>query len=146
MAEKAVSTINTILEISEDGKAWEKLCPIKNYPKLGGAPNQLETTDLEDESQTFINGVQSMDSMEFKANYLLETYKTVLAKSGIPLHYRLSMGKDGKDGVAGGGRGLCAGPSLLAGIQRDGSGPAGGLFYHRRRPACPFGSRKRERC
>lgn len=100
MAEKAVSTINTILEISEDGKAWEKLCPIKNYPKLGGAPNQLETTDLEDESQTFINGVQSMDSMEFKANYLLETYKTVLAKSGIPLHYRLSMGKDGKDGVA----------------------------------------------
>lgn len=100
MAEKAVSTINTILEISEDGKVWEKLCPIKNYPKLGGAPNQLETTDLEDESQTFINGVQSMDSMEFKANYLLEPFKTVLAKSGIPLHYRLSMGKDGKDGVA----------------------------------------------
>ena len=80
MAEKAVSTINTILEISEDGKAWEKLCPIKNYPKLGGAPNQLETTDLEDESQTFINGVQSMDSMEFKANYLLETIQNSISK------------------------------------------------------------------
>lgn len=107
MAEKAVSTINTILEISEDGKAWEKLCPIKNYPKLGGAPNQLETTDLEDESQTFINGVQSMDSMEFKANYLLETYKTVLAKSGIPLHYRLSNGKRWKRRCSNLGRRTC---------------------------------------
>ena len=101
MAEKkAVSTIGTILEVSEDGSTWTKLCPIKSYPALGGAPDQLETTDLEDESQTFVNGVQSMDSMEFKANYTLATYTAIKAKAGTPLKYRLKMGKDGVDGVA----------------------------------------------
>lgn len=97
---KAVSTIGTVLEVSSDGTTWEKLCKIKSYPALGGAPEQLETTDLEDEAQTFILGVQSMDSMDFTANYTLESYKAVKAKAMTDLHYRLKMGKDGKDGVA----------------------------------------------
>lgn len=97
---KAVSTIGTVLEVSSDGTTWEKLCKIKSYPALGGAPEQLETTDLEDEAQTFILGVQSMDSMDFTANYTLESYKAVKAKAMTDLHYRLKMGEDGKDGVA----------------------------------------------
>lgn len=97
---KAVSTIDTILEVSSDGTKWDKLCNIKSYPALGGAPDQLETTDLEDETQTFILGVQSMDSMDFTANYTLETYLAVKAKAMTDLHYRLKMGKNGKDGVA----------------------------------------------
>ncbi len=97
---KAVSTIGTVLETSEDGTAWEKLCKIKKYPALGGAPEQLETTDMEDEVQTFIPGVQSMDAMEFTANYTLESYKAVKAKAMTALHYRLKMGKNGKDGIA----------------------------------------------
>ena len=79
---KAVSTIGTILETSADGESWEKLCKIKSYPQLGGAPDQLETTDLEDESQTFISGVQSQDAMEFTANYTLAAYTAVKAKAG----------------------------------------------------------------
>lgn len=97
---KAVSTINTILETSEDGTTWTKLCKIKSYPALGGAPEQLETTDLEDEVQTFVPGVQSMDSMDFSANYTLESYTAVKAKAGKQLRYRISMGLDGADGVA----------------------------------------------
>ena len=97
---KAVSTIGTILEVSSDGTTWEKLVKIKSYPQLGGAPDQLETTDLEDESQTFIPGVQSVDSMDFTANYTLEAYKSVKSKEGKALKYRLKMGKDGVDGVA----------------------------------------------
>ena len=97
---KAVSTIGTVLEVSTDGTAWEKLCKIKSYPALGGAPEQLETTDLEDETQTFILGVQSMEAMEFTANYTLEAYTAVKAMAMTDLHYRLKMGKDGKDGVA----------------------------------------------
>lgn len=97
---KAVSTIDTTLEVSSDGTTWEKLCNIKSYPALGGAPDQLETTDLEDEVQTFILGVQSMDSMDFTANYTLETYLAVKAKAMTDLRYRLKMGKDGKDGIA----------------------------------------------
>lgn len=97
---KAVSTIGTILETSEDGKIWEKLCNIKSYPALGGAPDQLESTDLEDESQTFVLGVQSMDAMEFTANYTLESYTAVKKKAMKDLHYRLKMGENGKDGAA----------------------------------------------
>ena len=97
---KAVSTIGTILEVSEDGSTWNKLCKIKSYPQLGGAPEQIETTDMEDESQTFIPGVQSMSAMDFTANYTLEAYTSVKAKAGKELYYRLSMGTDGKDGVA----------------------------------------------
>lgn len=97
---KAVSTIGTVLEVSTDGTAWERLCKIKSYPALGGAPEQLETTDLEDETQTFILGVQSMEAMEFTANYTLEAYTAVKEKAMIDLHYRLKMGKNGKDGVA----------------------------------------------
>lgn len=97
---KAVSTIGTILEVSSNGTTWEKLCKIKSYPALGGAPEQLETTDLEDEVQTFVPGVQSMDSMDFTANYTLAAYTAVKAKAKTPLKYRLSMGEDGVDGVA----------------------------------------------
>ena len=97
---KAVSTIGTTLEVSEDGTTWDKLVKIKSYPQLGGAPDQLETTDLEDESQTFIPGVQSVDSMDFTANYTLAAYTSVKAKEGKALKYRLKMGKEGVDGVA----------------------------------------------
>ena len=97
---KAVSTIGTILEVSEDNSTWDKLCKIKTYPALGGAPEQIETTDMEDESQTFIPGVQSMDSMDFTANYTLPAYTAVKAKAGKALYYRLSMGANGADGVA----------------------------------------------
>lgn len=97
---KAVSTIGTTLEVSENGTTWEKLCKIKSYPQLGGAPEQIEVTDLEDESQAFIPGVQAQDAMEFTANYTQEAYTAVKAKAGKNLKYRVMMGKDGVDGVA----------------------------------------------
>lgn len=100
VTKKAVSTIGTILEVSADGTSWEKMCSIKSYPALGGAPEQIETTDLEDKTQTFIPGVQAVDAMEFGANYTLEAFTKVQAKADTPLKYRLKMGEDGADGVA----------------------------------------------
>lgn len=97
---KAYSTIGTMLEVSEDNTTWTKLCPIQSFPALGGSPEQIEVTDLEDEVQTFIPGVQSMDSMEFGANYTLETYNAVKAKENIPLYYRIKLGKNGAAGTA----------------------------------------------
>ena len=97
---KAVSTIGTILEVSENGTTWEKLCKIKSYPQLGAAREQVEVTDLEDEAQVFIPGVQAQDAMEFTANYTLEAYTAVKAKADKSLKYRVKMGKDGVDGVA----------------------------------------------
>lgn len=100
VAVKAYSTIGTMLEVSTDGTAWEKLCPIKSFPALGGAPEQIEVTDMEDETQTFIPGVQSMDAMEFGANYTLEIYTKVMEKANMSLHYRIKLSKDGAAGMA----------------------------------------------
>lgn len=97
---KAYSTIGTMLEISEDGSQWTKLCPIKSFPALGGAPEQIEVTDMEDETQTFIPGVQSMDAMEFGANYTLQSYTAVKAKENKPLKYRIKLGENGVAGTA----------------------------------------------
>lgn len=99
-AVKAFSTIGTVLEISTDGTAWEKMCPIQSFPALGGAPEQIEVTDLEDETQTYIPGVQSMEAMEFTANYTFESYTAVKAKENTALYYRIKLGKKGKAGVA----------------------------------------------
>lgn len=99
-AVKAYSTIGTVLEVSEDGTAWEKMCPIQSFPALGGAPEQIEVTDMEDEAQTFIPGVQSMEAMEFTANYTFEAYTAVKAKENKNLYYRIKLGKDGSAGAA----------------------------------------------
>lgn len=94
----AVSTIGTILKFGTSKEALTKLCTIKSYPDLMGAPEQIETTDLECEAQTFIPGVKSMDSMDFTANYDWETYKTMQANEGVAGFFELDFGKDGADG------------------------------------------------
>ena len=38
---------------------------------------QIETTDLTDTSQTFVPGVQSVESMQFNANFTLTTYQAL---------------------------------------------------------------------
>ena len=97
---KAYSTIGTVLETSQDGTTYQKLCAIKSFPALGGAPEQIEVTDLEDETQAFVPGVQTMEAMEFTANYTLEDYTAVKAKANQTLHYRVKLGKNGAAGMA----------------------------------------------
>lgn len=96
---KAVSTIGTILKFGEAAASLSQLCKIKGYPALGGEPEQIETTDLEDKQQTYVPGVQSMDSMQFTANYTKESYAAVKAKEGTPGYYQLEFGDAGKDGI-----------------------------------------------
>jgi uncharacterized protein YjdB len=95
---KAYSTINTVLKAGETFAELEQLCKIKSYPDLGGAPENLETTDLEDENQTFVSGVQSLDQMEFTCNYTDEAYEDVLDAAGIDQYYMLEMGDGGEQG------------------------------------------------
>lgn len=70
----AISTYKIFL-MQKNTAAWEKLIDIKEFPDLGGAPEMLETTTLSDKMQTYIPGIQSLDSLEFTANYTLEEYK-----------------------------------------------------------------------
>lgn len=56
---------------------WAKICDIKNFPDIGGSPNQIETTSLSDNIQTFINGIMQGSAMEFTANYDKTEYQTI---------------------------------------------------------------------
>lgn len=72
----ATSTYMTFL-MHKTGSTWEKLLDIKEFPDLGGEPELLETTTLSDNMQTYVNGIQSSDGLEFTANYDLTTYKAL---------------------------------------------------------------------
>lgn len=96
---KAVSTIGTILKFGEAAASLSQLCKIKSYPALGGEPEQIETTDLEDKQQTFVPGVQAAEGMQFTANYTKEAYAAVKAKEGKAGYYQLEFGADGADGI-----------------------------------------------
>lgn len=97
-ATKAYSTIDTVLKAGAEAASLAKLCKIKSYPDLGAAPDNLETTDLEDTQQTFVPGVRSMDQMEFTANYTPEAYAAVKNTANTEQYYALEMGANGAQG------------------------------------------------
>jgi hypothetical protein len=66
----AISTYKIFLmKKATAGETYEKVIDIKDFPDLGGAPEMLETTTLSDKMQTYIPGIQSLDALEFTANY-----------------------------------------------------------------------------
>ena len=87
----AISTYKIFL-MKKESSAYEKVIDIKEFPDLGGAPEMLETTTLSDKMQTYIPGIQSLDSLEFTANYTLADYKTLKALEGQDLEYAVWFG------------------------------------------------------
>lgn len=96
---RGINTMGITLKWGENLDSLTKKIDIKNFPDLGGAPEMLETTTLSDEVQTFILGIQSMDALEFTANYTKADYEAVLADEGKELYYALEFGEDGSEGV-----------------------------------------------
>lgn len=76
----AISTYQVFL-MKEDAK----LVDIKDFPDLGGSPETLETTTLTDNMTTSIPGIQSLDALEFTANYDYDDYKTLDAQAKTDL-------------------------------------------------------------
>lgn len=93
------STVNTVLKCGAEKASLAKLCRIKTYPQLGGEPEQLETTDMEDTMQTFVPGVQQVESMQFTANYEKTTYESVKKAADKEQYYQLEFGDAGVDGI-----------------------------------------------
>lgn len=58
---------------------WAKLVDIKDYPDLGGDPEQVEITTLSDPMRRYLAGIQDVDSLEFTANYTATDYATLAA-------------------------------------------------------------------
>lgn len=89
---KAYSTIGTILKFGAgDSAVPTQLCKIKSYPDLGGTPDTIETTDLEDDVQTSEMGVQAVDALDFVANYTPEAYDAVTAAASKDGTYELEF-------------------------------------------------------
>ena len=74
----AISTYKIFL-MMKDTSTYTKLVDIKDFPDLGGAPEMLETTTLSDKMQTYIPGIQSLDALEFTANYTKTDFTTLKA-------------------------------------------------------------------
>ncbi len=94
------TTIGTYLGISTDGTAYKKLIPIKDFPDLGGAPDQVEITDLDDDVQKFLLGVQTMSALEFSSNYIPADYDLVSSLAdGTIRKFCVSFGDTGEYGI-----------------------------------------------
>lgn len=94
----AISTYKVFL-MKKSGSAYEKLIDIKDFPDLGGSPEMLETTTLSDGAQTFIPGIQSIDALEFTANYTKADYSSLVALKGTDTDFAVWFGGTEAGGV-----------------------------------------------
>jgi hypothetical protein len=88
----AISTYKVFLMKSTDGSQYEKLIDIKDFPDLGGSPEMLETTTLSDGMQTYIPGIQSLDALEFNANYTKDDFDSLKELEGKEMDYAVWFG------------------------------------------------------
>ena len=83
---------------------WAKLVDIKDFPDLGGTPEMLDATTLSDAMTKNIMGIQSLDALEFTANYDKTDYDTLKALKGKTGDFAVWFGHstpgtpDGHDG------------------------------------------------
>ena len=78
----AINTYQTyLMHKASAASEYSKLVDIKDFPDLGGAPDMLETTTLSDPMQTFIKGIQTLDSsgLQFTCNYTKSDFTTLKA-------------------------------------------------------------------
>ena len=97
-ASSASATMHTYLLYnagSTEEPSWKKVVDIKDFPAMGGSPEQIETTTLSNEVSTFVTGVQSLSTFEFLANYSVKDYKAVkaLQDSAQVYEFALAFGK-----------------------------------------------------
>ena len=97
----AISTYKIFLmkKAASPADTWEKLIDIKDFPDLGGAPEMLETTTLSDKMQTYIPGIQSLDALEFTANYTKADFETLKALEGSTQEFAVWFGGTDSSGT-----------------------------------------------
>lgn len=95
----AISTYKIFLMVKGSGDTYSKLIDIKDFPDLGGAPEMLETTTLSDNMQTYIPGIQSLDALEFTANYTKADFTTLKAMEGSEKDFAVWFGGTESGGV-----------------------------------------------
>lgn len=57
--------------------SWTKLVDIKDFPDLGAAPEQIETTTLSDFGRTYIPGIENTEQKTLTCNYNSTDFATL---------------------------------------------------------------------
>lgn len=92
----AISTFGIFLMHKASGATdWEKLIDIKDFPDMGGEPDNIDITTTSDYMYRYIGGIESSDSRTFTANYDLNDYKKLKALEGKVGDYALWAGFSG---------------------------------------------------
>lgn len=94
----AISTYKVFLMKKGAQGTYEKVVDIKDFPDLGGTPEMLDTTTLSDRMKTSTPGIQSLDALEFTANYTKEDFKKVYALRDKEEEYAVWIGGTEKPG------------------------------------------------
>lgn len=81
-----------------DSPTWTQVCAVKGLPQIGGEPEQIETTTLDDAVTTNIDGVQSQDAMSFTINADKTVRATLKTLKGTEKQYSIWLGNDGNGG------------------------------------------------
>lgn len=95
----AISTYKIFLMVKGSNDNYSKLIDIKDFPDLGGSPEMLETTTLSDNMQTYIPGIQSLDALEFTANYTKADFTSLKAMEGEEKDFAVWFGGTESGGV-----------------------------------------------
>ena len=100
MARTTYKTFLMYKETPGTGSQYTKLVDIKSFPDMGGTPEMVEITTLSDSVQTNIPGVQSLDNLEFTANYSAEDYYKIKNMEGTEYDFAVWFGGTaGDDGA-----------------------------------------------
>ena len=94
----AISTYKTYL-MKKGTTDYSKLVDIKEFPDLGAAPEQLDTTTLSDPAYTYIPGLQQTESLTFTANYVSADYTTLAALKDTECEFAVWFGATTTGGV-----------------------------------------------
>lgn len=87
----AISSYNTILKWGSSANSVAKVVDIKSFPDLIGDPNNLETTTLSDNAQTFIPGIRQSDTLQFICNFDKTVYASCASTENTALHFELDL-------------------------------------------------------
>lgn len=78
---------------------WAKLVDIKDFPDLGGPPEQIETTTLSDPGRTYIPGIENTEQKTLTCNYTATDYATLEALKGTEQNVAIWFGGTESGGV-----------------------------------------------
>lgn len=81
------------------GNTYSKLCDIKEFPDLGGAPDTIDVTTLSDGQKMYLPDILDPGNLEFNANYDPTTYDTLKALEGKTESYAVWFGGTESNGV-----------------------------------------------